>query len=171
MVVHLFGSLAVVGGFGLFHQWINDVSLAPGGDLLRKKTVNALDGITRDVARSDRFAARRKLIDRGRVEIAVKRERERARDGSGGHHEHIGAGAFAKQFQTLAHTEPMLLVDDGEPKFGKRDVFLNKCVRADNHVYVVFSNQSLDLLLLSRRLRTGERGNRVTELLHEAAEI
>jgi len=40
-------------------------------------------------ARLDRQASRRQLVDGHVAEVAVRQQRERARDGRGGHHEHV----------------------------------------------------------------------------------
>ena len=56
----------------------------------------------------------RLLVHDRDVEVAVGGERQRARDGRRGHHEHVGVVALLPQVLPLQDAEAVLLVDDRE---------------------------------------------------------
>ena len=71
---------------------------------------------TRARRRRDRLAARRHLAHHRDVEIAVGRQRQRARDRRGGHHEDVGVQPLGAQRRALQDAEAVLLVDDREAR-------------------------------------------------------
>lgn len=125
--------------FGFFDERMDDVSLAAlvelgfeeGGDVLEFGGV--ADG------RDDFATFARAFVDGGDIEVAVEREGERARDGGGGHDEHIGDGvALGDESGALGDAEFVLFVDDGEAELRKADAVVEKGVGADENVGKVF---------------------------------
>ncbi len=88
--------------------------------------------------RFDGRAAGRELVEDGNVEIAVERERERARDGRGGEDENVRraavGGRFVHQALALKDAEAMLFVDGDETEAGELDVVFDEGVRADDEL-------------------------------------
>ena len=75
-------------------------------------------------------APRRPLPEGGDVEVAVERERERARDRRGGEQQDIGCRALADQRRPLLDAEAVLLVDHDEAEPVERDALLHQRVGA-----------------------------------------
>src|ERR1039457_4957767 len=78
----------------------------------------------------DRLAIRRRLRDLTHGQIAVDRQRERARDRRRRHVQHVRRAVLGKR-RPLLDAEPVLLVDDGHRKIGELDVALDQRVRPD----------------------------------------
>ncbi len=72
------------------------------------------------------------FINHGAVEVAIKREAERARDGRGGHHEQVRVVAFLHEAIALGDSEFMLLVDDDESDAFEAEASLKQRVGADD---------------------------------------
>ena len=85
-------------------------------------------------ARLDRLAAGRKLVDHAHIEVGEVRQRQRARDRRGRHHQVVRRMALALEHRALPHAELVLLVDDDQAEVGELDVFLNQRLRADGEV-------------------------------------
>src|SRR5207237_2745537 len=101
----------------LLDQRIDDVGLVAGGDLAADASVDPLAARLAAELGRDRGAPGRQLVEGRDREVAVERQRERARDGRGAHDEHVHRlGAAALERRALQHAEAMLLVDDGEPE-------------------------------------------------------
>ena len=116
----------------------HNVSLTAPADLLPEPFPGALQvagllGGWHDV-RGDSLAARGKLDERARVEVAVDGHGDRARDRRGGHHQHVRAGVarLLPERVALLDAEPVLLVDDHQPQVGELHVLLEQGVRADH---------------------------------------
>ena len=104
----------------LLDHGIDDVGLAAGGDFAPQKIPHARQVLRSGPARFNRRAAGRHLVDHGNVEIAVERERKRARNGRGGHHQHVGRmDALFDQPLALQHAEAMLLVHNHQAQLGE----------------------------------------------------
>ncbi len=71
-------------------------------------------------------------IDDGGVQVAVKGETERARDGGGGHDQEVGVMAFAKQLFALGNAEFVLFVDDDEAETIDGKARLDQRMSADD---------------------------------------
>ena len=80
-------------------------------------------------ARDDRPAARRQLAQLGQVEVAVERERERARDRRGRHVQRVRAVALRER-RPLLDAEAVLLVDHDQAQARELDARLQQRVRA-----------------------------------------
>jgi len=82
-------------------------------ELLPDELVGIGSGAVFDHPRLDGLPTRRKLAQRGRVEVAVGRQREGSRDGGRGHVQRMGRRAvltLAIELGALSHPEAMLLV-------------------------------------------------------------
>ena len=112
----------------------NHIRLAPGAQLLVQYAIGLLAPIcTSHDACDDRLALARQLAQHAAIEVAVARERERPRDRRSGHVQHMwapGMPFLAFQRRTLAHTETVLLVDDGHRQLAKAHRWLDQGVRA-----------------------------------------
>jgi hypothetical protein len=158
----------VLGGGGLHVERLrllderaDDERLSPLLDLGAEEALGVLAGVRRDPARLDGLAAGRQLIDHGDVEVAVDGEGERARDGRGGHDEHVrrvGAeGALLAQGGALHDAEAVLLIDDGEAEVVEADAALDQRVRAAGDVDLAALERLVDLAPLLRLEGAGEQ--------------
>src|SRR5271165_1025390 len=115
-----------------------------GGDFFAEKFPDAGEMRLGGEARLDGSAAGRKLVEDGDVEIAIERERERARDGRGGQHENVRHVAVARGFVheafTLKDAEAMLLVDGNEAKAREVDLVFDQRVRANDELCLARPN-------------------------------
>src|SRR5262245_34408043 len=101
---------------GLCHAWIDDISLPPLLELSTDKVPNVGECFGGTDKSADLPFVRRHFVNDGDVEIAVKRQSERARNGRGGHDEQMWVSPFTDQFLPLADAELVLLVDDDKAK-------------------------------------------------------
>ena len=70
------------------------------------------------------------LVKHRHFQIPVERERKRAGDRRGGHHQQVGVGLLLQQRGALQHAEPMLFVHDRKTQPGEDDVLLQERVSA-----------------------------------------
>ena len=98
----------------LFDERVDDVSLTARAHLALDALVDSGALVLADDDRLDRRASRRQFVDDRDVQIAVDGHGERARDGRGRHHEHVGVEAALAQGRALQDAEAVLLVDDDE---------------------------------------------------------
>src|SRR5437867_10320594 len=111
---------------------------------------------------NDRSASRRHFVENTDVEIAVKCECERARDGSGSHDQNVGLSGNGRaalgrtagggrphvasalillhQFDALQHTEPVLLINYHQPKVSEFYFLLNQRMRDNNQLSIPLRN-------------------------------
>ena len=105
---------------GLLDERVDDVRLVSGRDLARgcaSYTRSRRD--SRQSSVRDRRPARRQLVERRDGEVAVERQRERARDRASRSSRGRRAAppvALALERRALQDAEAVLLVDDGEPE-------------------------------------------------------
>src|SRR5579883_3263267 len=127
-----------------FDNGINDVGLMPGGDFALEEVPDARKMRLGGKAREDGSTAGGKLIEDGDVQVAVKGERECARNGCGGEDQDVGSvaarGSFIHKALALKNAEAVLLVDDGKAEAGKFDVVFDECVRADGKLRFAGAN-------------------------------
>ena len=107
-------------------------------------------------ARLDRPASRRQLIDYGLVQVAIERERERARDGRGRHHQNVRLGAFLDQPFALQDAEAVLLVHNHQAQVAELRGLFNQRVRA-HHELRGAGAQALERLALFRGLHPADQ--------------
>ncbi len=83
----------------------------------------------------DGFAARRQLIDHAHVEVAIERHSQRARNGRGGHHEHVrGHLRLGLHPRPLCHAEAVLLIDHHQAQLREHHAVLQQGMRAHEDV-------------------------------------
>src|SRR5258707_4798876 len=109
-----------------------------GGDLAAERFPDAGEMLLGGHARDDGRAAGGQFIENGNVEIAVKSERKRARDGRGGEDENVRSvavsGGFVHQAFALEDAEAVLLVNGDEAEAGEGDVVFDEGVSADDEL-------------------------------------
>ena len=112
----------------------DNVGLAATGDLLADEVVglDRLGGA--QPSGFDRLAAGGKVVDGAEIEVGEIGEGQRARDGSGGHHEVVRGVAFALEGGALFDAELVLFIDDDEAEVGEFDVFLDEGLGADGEM-------------------------------------
>ena len=124
--------------FRFFNHGINDVGLMAGGDFLAKKFPDAGEMRLGGEARLDGRAAGRKLIEDGDIEVAVERERERARNGRGGEDKNVRSmavcGGFVHEALALKDAEAVLLVNGDEAEARELDLIFDEGVGADDEL-------------------------------------
>ncbi len=79
-------------------------------------------------------ASGRHLVDHRNVQIAIERQRERARNRRGGHDQHVGRAAFFDQPFALQHAEAVLLVHDHQAQARECDRIFEQRVRPDDQL-------------------------------------
>src|SRR5580658_4122712 len=109
-----------------------------GGNFLAKKFPDAGKMRLGGEARLNGCAAGREFVEDGDVEVAVKRERERTRDGRGGEDEDVRRvavrGGFVHETFALEDAEAVLLVDGDEAEARELDLVFDESVRADDEL-------------------------------------
>ena len=120
--------------FGFLDQRTHPVTLPPLGDGRPHPAHDLLHPLDRDDGCLDRLPPGRFFIKDGDIHIPILRQRQAAWNGRRRHHHHIHRRPLAAQLQSLAHTEPVLLVDHGQPKILKLHIFLKHRVRAHQHM-------------------------------------
>ena len=109
-----------------------------GGDFTAKKFPDAGEMRLGGKARLDGRAAGREFVEDGHVEIAIERERERARNGRGGEDEDVRGvavrGGFVHEAFALEDAEAVLLVDGDEAEARELDLLFDEGVSADDEL-------------------------------------
>ena len=135
--------LQVIGHFGgrpeidlcrFLDERVDDVGLPAEIELLPHELVDLVPPRFGFGDRLDRLSARWHLPHHGDVEIAVGRERQRARNRRGRHHQDVRMHAFRAQRGALHDAEAVLLVDDRQAQLSELDRFFDEGVRADDEV-------------------------------------
>ncbi len=119
--------------FGFLNDRIHHIRLPSQIHLLAQEAVYLFDARLVRLLGDDGLAPRRQLVDHAHVQIAVNRQRQRARNGRRGHHQHVRMLALFHQLLPLLHAEAMLFVHDREPQFLELHVLFKQRVRADHH--------------------------------------
>jgi hypothetical protein len=112
-------------------------------------------------------AAGRALVDHRHVQVAVEGERQRAGDGRGAHHQHVGARAHLRQRQPLPHAEAVLLVDHHQPQPVELHALLDQRVRAHRDPRPAAGDAVPRLAPLLRPHPPGEQGDAHGEALEQ----
>ena len=100
-----------------FNERANDICLPPAFDLSAHKCVDFFTCCFIAQKRPHGLPPRRQMLDARDIEIAIDRERHRARDRGRRHDEHIGRHhAFFLECRTLCHAEAMLFVRYDQPQ-------------------------------------------------------
>ena len=127
-----YAALIVAGNTGHVFQLIGRVTrLHEGADHigLLALFMRLADGAVGQVtARLGEHACRnacprnRPMANDARVQVAIDRERQRTRDRRRRHNEQVRTGALGAQGIALAHTKPVLFIDDHERQMLERNV-------------------------------------------------
>ena len=97
------------------------------------------------------------MANDARVQIAVDRKRQRTRDGRRRHNEQIGTRPLRAQGVALAHTKPVLFIDDHERQMLERNVIRKNRVGAKEHVKLARFQLCMDALALCGRRGTRQK--------------
>ena len=168
VLVHLLRGLH---GLRFLDHRVYDVSLPALRDLLLHEAVHAFDAIVGDVPGLNGPAAGRHFIDDGNIQIAINGERQRARDGSGGHHENVGMLGLRDQAQPLHDAEAVLFVDDRQAQVLPFDILFDQRVRSDADMGQPFGHQLLELRFFALRRGAGEENRHVAHFVEQVLEI
>ena len=144
----------LIGRVTRLHKRADHVSLLALFIRLADGTVGQIAARLGEHARRNARPRNRSMADDGRVQVAVDRERQRARDRRGRHNEQVGTRALGTQGIALAHTEAVLLVDDDKRKMLKRNVIRKDRVGSKEDVELARFQLRMDLLALGRRRGT-----------------
>ena len=99
------------------------------------------------------LAARRHLVQKAQVKIAVDGQRQRARDGRGGHHQQVRVRALAAQGGALGHAKPVLFVHDHQAQVGKLHRPFDQRVRAHHRLDRARAQPGIHLFFFQRGAR------------------
>ena len=125
LLLELFGiggdGLAVIRRLvvALFDHGTDDVGLTALAHELVQKGVDPGMIAAGDGVGLHRLSPRGQLVDDGDVQVSVQNQRQRPRDGSGGHDQHVGMAPLGGQGCPLGHAEAVLLVGDHQAQVGK----------------------------------------------------
>ena len=122
--------------FGSLDDRVDDVRLALPRHLPSDKIPHFLGALSGDAPGNDGRAARRELVQHAHVQVAVEGERQGARDGRGGHYQHVGLWlvGFLHQLEALHHAETVLLVDHHQAQAVELYLLFDECVGADDQL-------------------------------------
>ena len=135
----------------------------PLPNLLAHKIPHFVRHLAGNAARDDGRASRRQLVQHAHVQIAVERERQRARNRRGGHHQHIRLApdsGFLHQLEALHHAETVLLVHHHQAQPVELDLLFNQRVRADDQLRLAAIDLSAGAALAVLGERAGQQRNR-----------
>ena len=118
----------------LLHGGADDIDLMALAALPADEAVQPLAQRLAHEEGLDRPAAGRQLADDGHVQVAVGDQRQRARDGRGGHDEQMRAAALLGELRPLGHAEAVLLVGHNEAEVAEHNGLTQKRVRADDQL-------------------------------------
>lgn len=106
------------------------------------------------------LAAGGELVEDADVEVAVDGHGERARDGGGRHHEHVGADVvLGPEACALCYAEAVLLVDYGHAEGAEAHVVLDQGVGAYEYVQRSVEQGLMDAAALAGRGGAFEQGH------------
>ena len=91
------------------------------------------------------------MADDACIQVAIDRERQRARDGRRRHDEQVRAGTLRAQGVALAHAKAVLFVDDHERQMLKIHVFGKHGMGTKEHVKLARFQLHMDAFALRRR--------------------
>ena len=132
------------------------------------RVANAADEFGKPLHRqrdgADRLPARGLFGELGGVHVAEGGQHQRARDGGGRHHQHVGRIALSGDGEPLVDAEAVLLVHHGEDKVPERHRLLEQRVGADDDVYRAIRQPGQRLGPLAALFPAGEDGGAQTGL-------
>ena len=111
----------------------------------------------------------RPMADDARVQVAVDRERQRARDRRRRHDQQVGTRALGAQGIALPHTNTVLLVDDDKRQMLERHIIRKDRMGTKEDVELARFQLRMDLLALGRRRGTRQERPGHTGLREQGA--
>src|SRR5439155_15317050 len=114
-------------GLGLLDQRADDVRLPAVVEVLAQAAVGLGGALGSDPRGDDRLARGGRLRDLRDRQVAIERQRERARDRGRGHVKNVRRAAFGER-AALLDAEAVLLVDDRDAELAEVDAFLDQRV-------------------------------------------
>ena len=144
-------------------QRADDVRLAAVREVAREPLVRLGAAVVGDPGGHDRLAVGGRRRDLGDRQVAVDRQRERARDRRRRHVEHVRAAPLGER-GALLDAEAVLLVDDGDGEVAEADLLLDQRVRADRDLHVARRDQLAHVRVLLRAERAREERDAHAEL-------
>ena len=143
---------------------IDDEGLPALGHLFAHKTPHLPGHFSGNAPGDDRHAARRQLVEDADIEIAVKRERQGARNGRGRHHQHVRFRLIGllHHLEALQDAEAVLLVHHHQPQPVELDLFFDERVRADHQLRLAAIDFAAGLALAALVERAGQQDNSIT---------
>ena len=159
----------LIGRVTRLHKRADHVSLLALFIRLADGTVGQIAARLGEHARRNARPRNRSMADDARVQVAVDRERQRARDRRGRHNEKVGTRALGTQSIALAHTKAVLLVDDDKRQMLKRHVVRKDRVGSKEDVELARFQLRMDLLALGRRRGTRQERPRHASLGEQGA--
>ena len=118
------------------HGRTDPVDLRPFPQSAVQAFNDVLEAVLGNGPRRYGLAPGRFLGELGHIEVAVQRQKQRARDWRRGHDKDVGIPGprLLLQRKALRHAEPVLLIDDGKAQIVELDVRLKQRVRANDNL-------------------------------------
>mmetsp|Transcript_27885 Transcript_27885/g.52103 ORF Transcript_27885/g.52103 Transcript_27885/m.52103 type:complete len:508 (+) Transcript_27885:1055-2578(+) len=125
--------------FAFFNQRTDPIALSPFRHHRAQPVHHLVHAAGADQSRLDRFATGRFFIQHRHVHVAILRQGEGPRNRCGRHHKHIRIRALFAQFKPLAHTEPVLFINNRKAQIRKMHVSLKHRMGANQHLNIARS--------------------------------
>ena len=126
----------VVQFFALENERIHNECLPALGYLVPDKIVHGVAFAFSYAQRLDRLAARGHFVNDGNVQVSVQGHGQGARNGRGGHYQHMRRNAlpaFVPEAGALLHAKTVLLIHDGQSQCPEMHGVFYERMRADEH--------------------------------------
>ena len=169
-MLQLRGGRFALRSLAIFNQRGDDIDLAPGIELRTHKSYNAFGIIRIAQGRNDFATACGQLVYNRHIQITVQGQRERAGNGRGRHHQHIGMIATVDEGLSLHHTELVLLIDNRQPQVCRAILLVKQRMGTHNDTG---RRVSTHLRQIIRIIRSRTRAQRYAHIhpFQQAAEI
>ena len=138
---------------GVVHEWAHHVGLVSRGHGVCDGGVRHVGVLGSECLGGDARTGMRPLGDARAGQVAVDRERKRARDGRRRHGELVGCAALGAKRRALAHAEAVLLVHDHEREVQEADVVAEHRRGAEENAGLARRKRGGRLGALGRRRR------------------
>ena len=104
-----------------------------------------------------RLPSGRQLVNDGNIQIAVKNQCKRPRNGCCGHNQQMRPFSLGKQSGSLRHPETVLFIRDDKTEIGKHGRLRQQSVRANHKRIFAVCNFLADVFFLRRRHGAGQK--------------
>ena len=121
----------IVHHLGFLDQRADPIGLPPLGHRLAQMLHHLVQPLGRHHRRADRLSPRRFFVQHRDIHVAMRRQRQAARDRRRGHHQHIDRRALGPQLHPLRHAEAVLFVHHRQPQVLERHILLKDRMGAD----------------------------------------